>query len=175
MCKRRPLWDIINPSAPFGIFSIFSHSFGDQDTIHKTVLHYKWTYFSGYICNPLRVSIRDTSNWLTEKAQWRTIEAFNNVNKHTGHGLYGCSRLLCPANTVRISYYFRQMALLRGSFVHSKAAVIIIIIRRIWWIFLRGHICSDTFSVTFSRIYCVCTFGSFFSNCVAHGYFKLVF
>ena len=63
------------------------------------------TYNPGYICNPLKVSFEILPT-LTEKAQWRTIEAFNNVNKHTGHGLLAVSRLLAPRNTVRISYYF---------------------------------------------------------------------
>ena len=40
----------------------------------------------GYICNPLKVSFEILPT-LTDKAQWRSIEAFNNVNKHMGHGL----------------------------------------------------------------------------------------
>ena len=64
------------------------------------------TYTQGiYVCNPLKVSSEILST-LTEKARWRSIEAFNNVNKHTGHAgcwLFSASR---PANTVRISYYF---------------------------------------------------------------------
>ena len=53
------------------------------------------TYTQGIICNPLKVSFEILPT-LTDKAQWRSIEAFNNVKQTYGTRAVGCSRLLAP-------------------------------------------------------------------------------
>ena len=68
----------------------------------QNVLHYKWHTSRVYVIhiNFLSRYFLLTENW-TNKAKWRSIEASNNVNKHTGHGLLAVE--LAPPNKVCFS------------------------------------------------------------------------
>ena len=54
----------------------------------QNVLYYIWHTSRVYVIHIKSLSryFQLTQNW-TDKAKWRSIEASNNVNKHTGHGL----------------------------------------------------------------------------------------
>ena len=78
-----------NPSAPF-VRSGFLVSYRIRSAMKfpQNVLHYIWHTSRVYVIHIKSLSryFQLTQNW-TDKAKWRSIEASNNVNKHTGHGL----------------------------------------------------------------------------------------
>ena len=82
-----------------------------------------------------------------DKAQWRSIEAFNNVNKHTGHGL-----LAVLAPRIQFALVIISTDGTTWQFVHS-AAVIILNRTYLMNIFERSHV--RTLSRSHSGIYCV--------------------
>ena len=109
-----------NPSAPF-VRSGFLVSYRIRSAMKfpQNVLHYIWHTSRVYVIHIKSLSryFQLTQNW-TDKAKWRSIEASNNVNKHTGHGAVGCC--LAP----RINFALVKFNSTDGStwqFVHSAA------------------------------------------------------
>ena len=111
-----------NPSAPF-VRSGFlvSYRFRSAMKIPQNVLHYIWHTSRVYVIYIKSLSryFQLTQNW-TNKAKWRSIEASNNVNKHTGHGL------LAVDSPPRINFALAKFNSTDGGtwqFIHSAAVL----------------------------------------------------
>ena len=91
-----------NQSAPF-VCSGFLVSYRIRSAMKfpQDVLHYIWHTSMVYVIYIKSLSryIQLTRNW-TDKAKWRSIEASNNINKHTGHWLLAVD---WPPNKFRFS------------------------------------------------------------------------
>ena len=109
-----------HPSVPFILSGLLvSYRIRLAMKFSQNVLHYKWN--TSRVCvihiKSLSRYFLLTENW-TDKAKWRSIEASNNVNKHTGHGLLAVE--LAP----RIKFALVKFNSTDGStwqFVHSAA------------------------------------------------------
>ena len=133
----------------------------------QNVLHYIWHTSRVYVIHIKSLSryFQLTQNW-TDKAKWRSIEASNKVNKHTGHGLL--------TSLPRINFALVKFNSTDGStwqFVHSAAVPMALlqtrrvssasgfnmwnsqitktrgIITNIYWMFLRAYFREFTVTV----------------------------
>ena len=121
--KNYPYYNLrYNPSAPF-IRSGFLVSYRIRSAMKfsQNVLHYILHTSRVYVIHIKSLSryFQLTQNW-TDKAKWRSIEASNNINKHTGLGLLAVLIKLVP----RIKFALVKFNSTDGStwqFVHSAA------------------------------------------------------